>query len=72
MNNLDNKTNKLKHLFGLVISMFFVIIGIFLVTKSETIDSSYPINKIVGMANIVFFGCIGLISFKKILSNISY
>ena len=65
MNNLENKTNKLKYLFGLVISMFFVIIWIFLVTKSETIDSSYPINKIVGMANIVFFGFIGFINFKK-------
>jgi hypothetical protein len=49
-----------------VTSIFFVIIGIFLVTKSETINSSYPINKIVGIANIVFFGCIGLISFKKV------
>jgi hypothetical protein len=67
MNNLENKTNKLKHLFGLVTSIFFVMMGIFLVTKSETIDSSYPINKIVGIANIVFFGFIGLISFKKIL-----
>ncbi len=66
MNNLDNKTNKLKHLFGLVTSMFFVMMGMFLVTKSETIDSSYPINKIVGISNIVFFGCIGLISFKKV------
>jgi hypothetical protein len=66
MNNLENKTNKLKHLFGLVTSFFFVIIGIFLVTKSETINSSYPINKIVGITNIVFFGCIGLISFKKV------
>lgn len=66
MNNLDNKTNKLKHLFGLVTSMFFVMMGIFLVTKSETIDSSYPINKIVGIANIVFFGCIGLISLKRL------
>jgi hypothetical protein len=66
MNKLDNKTNKLKHLFGLVTSMFFVMMGIFLVTKSETIDSSYPINKIVGISNIVFFGCIGLISFKKV------
>jgi hypothetical protein len=66
MNNLENKTNKLKHLFGLVTSIFFVIIGIFLVTKSETIDSSFPINKIVGIANIVLFGCIGLISFKKV------
>jgi hypothetical protein len=66
MNNIENKTNKIKHLFGLFTSMFFVIIGIFLVTKSETLDSSYPINKIVGIANIVFFGCIGLISFKKV------
>ena len=66
MNNLDNKTNKLKHLFGLVTSMFFVMMGIFLVTKSETIDSSYPINKIVGIANIVFFGCIGLKKKKKV------
>lgn len=66
MNNLENKTNKLKYLFGLVTSMFFVMMGIFLVTKSETIDSSYPINKIVGISNIVFFGCIGLISFKKV------
>ena len=31
MNNLDNKTNKLKHLFGLVTSMFFVIMGILLI-----------------------------------------
>lgn len=66
MNNLENINNKLKYLFGLVTSMFFVMMGIFLVTKSETIDSSYPINKIVGIANIVFFGCIGLISFKKV------
>lgn len=66
MNNLENITNKLKYLFGLVTSMFFVMMGIFLVTKSETIDSSYPINKIVGIANIVFFGCIVLISFKKV------
>jgi hypothetical protein len=66
MNNIENKTNKLKHLFGLVTSIFFVLIGIYLVTKTESIDSSYPINKIVGIANIVFFGCIGLISFKKV------
>jgi hypothetical protein len=66
MNNLENKTNKLKHLFGLVTSIFFVMMGIYLVTKTESIDSSYPINKIVGIANIVFFGCIGFISFKKV------
>jgi hypothetical protein len=66
MNNLENKTNKIKHLFGLVTSTFFVIMGIYLFSKPEIIDSSYPINKIVGIANIVFFGCIGLISFKKV------
>lgn len=66
MNNLNNKTNKKKHLFAFVTSMFFVIMGIFLVTKSETIDSSYPINKIVGIANIVFFGFIGYINFKRL------
>jgi hypothetical protein len=66
MNKLENKTNKLQHLFGLVTSIFFVLIGIYLVTKTESIDSSYPINKIVGIANIVLFGCIGFISFKKV------
>ncbi len=66
MNNLENKTNKLKYLFRLVTSMFFVIMGIYLFSKPEIIDSSYPINKIVGIANIVFFGCIGLISYKKV------
>ena len=63
---MENKNNKLKHIFGLFISLFFVMMGMYLFKKSESIDSSYPINKIVGISNIVFFGCIGLISFKKV------
>ena len=62
---MENKHNKLKHIFGLFISLFFVMMGMYLFKKSESIDSSYPINKIVGMANIVFFGFIGFINFKK-------
>jgi quinol-cytochrome oxidoreductase complex cytochrome b subunit len=69
MNNLENKTNKLKLLFGLIISIFFVLMGIYLFTKPEKLGSSYPTNKIAGIVNIVFFGIIGLIGFKKFMSR---
>lgn len=72
MNNLEHKTTKTnitKLLFGIGISTLFVVMGVYLFEKPETTDSSYPMNKVFGIANIVFFGFIILFSIKKIVTN---
>ena len=61
--------NKSKLYFAIGTSILFVMLGIYLYqTQSETIDSSYSLMKIIGIACIVFFGIVGLIGLKKLLS----
>ena len=71
MNNMENKKNKSKLLFGIGTSILFIILGIYLYsTKAETINTSYAnFTKIVGISCILFFGIIVLISLKKIISK---
>jgi hypothetical protein len=71
MNKLEISKSKSKLLFSISISIIFIYIGINILTSVENpkTDFHYYLVKGIGIANIIFFGILGIVGITKFLQK---
>ncbi len=71
MNKIEIPFSKSKPLFVLIGSLMFVVVGLYLITTNAAQqNASKPIwEMVLGIAAVIFFGCTGIYSVKKMLDK---
>jgi hypothetical protein len=71
MNQLEISKSKSKLIFSISISIVFIFIGTNILTSVENLktDFHYYLVKGIGIANIIFFGVLGIVGITKFLQK---
>jgi hypothetical protein len=69
MEDNRNNLNKMRSLFGIGLSILFVLLGIFLLIEvpENSLNFSPLVVKVTGIACILFFGTLLIIGARKLL-----